>query len=134
MTTSERFELRIELMDFHNHVRYAHYDNFIIDSDEDEYRLNSLGSYSGNAGDALRYNLRDKFTTFDWDNDNWSYGNCAKYYSSGGWFNLYANSNLFGKYFDSQVENMESIWWYNWKGYKSLSSVKMMIRPRDSEI
>ncbi|KAH8398561.1 hypothetical protein KR215_005981 [Drosophila sulfurigaster] len=133
MTTSERFELRIELMDFHNHVRYAYYDNFIIDSDEDEYRLKSLGSYSGNAGDALRYNLRDKFTTFDWDNDNWSYGNCAKYYSSGGWFNLYANSNLFGKYFDSQVENMESIWWYNWKGYKSLSSVKMMIRPRESE-
>ncbi|XP_051860540.1 microfibril-associated glycoprotein 4-like [Drosophila albomicans] len=134
MTMSERFELRIELMDFHNHVRYAHYDNFIIGSDEDDYRLKSLGSYSGNAGDALRYNLRDKFTTFDWDNDKWSYGNCAKYYSSGGWFNLYANSNLFGKYFNEQVVNMEGIWWYNWKGYNSLSSVKMMIRPRESEI
>ncbi|XP_062131951.1 fibrinogen-like protein 1 isoform X2 [Drosophila sulfurigaster albostrigata] len=133
MTTSEPYELYIELMHLPTHVRYARYDHFVIGSEEEEYNLKSLGSYSGNAGDALRYNLNDKFTTFDWDNDGWN-GNCANYYASGGWFNLYANSNLFGKYFDSQVENMESIWWYNWKGYKSLSSVKMMIRPRDSEI
>ncbi|KAH8261673.1 hypothetical protein KR044_013069, partial [Drosophila immigrans] len=87
MTSSERYELYIELTHFPDHVRFARYDNFVIGSNDEEFQLKSLGSYSGSAGDSLRYNLGDRFTTFDWDNDHWARGNCAHYYSSGGWFN-----------------------------------------------
>ncbi|KAM8708475.1 hypothetical protein ACLKA7_015450 [Drosophila subpalustris] len=131
MTTSQPYELYIELVDFAGEGRHARYDSFRIGSEDEAYMLKSLGVYSGSAGSALNYNLHDKFTTFDRDNDNWS-GNCAKYYSSGWWFNLYGNSNLNGKYFDCEVQSEESIWWYNWKGYRALKTVKMMIRPRYS--
>ncbi|XP_001985523.2 angiopoietin-related protein 7 [Drosophila grimshawi] len=129
MTNSVQCELYIKLVDFHNVVRYAHYDNFRIGSEEEHYMLKSLGTYSGSAGDALSYNLNDSFTTYDRDNDAWSNGNCANYYHSGWWYNFYGNSNLNGKYLDREKHDEKSIWWYNWKGYKSLKSVQIMIRP-----
>lgn len=134
MTKSLPYELYIELIDFGGQIRHARYDNFHIGSEEEQYMLKSLGTYSGSAGNALNYNLHDSFTTFDRDNDGWPQGNCAKYYASGWWYGLYGNSNLNGKYFDCEVYNEESIWWYDWKGYKALSSVKMMIRPKYSSI
>ncbi|KAH8371769.1 hypothetical protein KR093_008803, partial [Drosophila rubida] len=91
MTTSERYELRIELMDFYDNVRDANYNNFIIGSKKDDYNLKSLGSYTGTAGNALQYNLGEKFTTIDRDNDDWSGGNCAVYYGGAGWYAWYAN-------------------------------------------
>ncbi|KAH8261282.1 hypothetical protein KR044_006550, partial [Drosophila immigrans] len=90
MTSSERYELYIELTDFHYNVREARYDNFVIGSYEDEYELQFLGNYSGNAGDSLDKNLGDKFTTFDRVNDKWLLGNSADTYASGGWFESYA--------------------------------------------
>ncbi|XP_051860076.1 fibroleukin-like isoform X1 [Drosophila albomicans] len=131
MTTYQRYELHIELTDFQNNVRKANYNNFIIGSEEDAYKLKDLGSYEGDLGDALPYNIGQKFTTIDSDNDKWPEGNCAIYYSSGGWYDRCANSNLFGKFFHSEVENKQGIWWYRWKGYKTLRAVKMMIRSRD---
>ncbi|KAH8370951.1 hypothetical protein KR093_005618, partial [Drosophila rubida] len=91
MTTSERYELRIELMDFYDNVRDANYNNFIIGSKKDDYNLKSLGSYTGTAGNALQYNLGEKFTTIDRDNDDWPDGNCADYYGGAGWYAWYAN-------------------------------------------
>ncbi|EDW04312.1 GH13963 [Drosophila grimshawi] len=129
MTNSVHCELYIKLVDFHNVVRYAHYDNFSIGSEEEHYMLKSLGTYSGDAGDALSYNLYDSFTTYDRDNDAWSSGNCANHYHSGWWYNSFGNSNLNGKYLDREKHDEKSIWWYSWKGYKSLKSVQIMIRP-----
>ncbi|XP_034484270.1 fibrinogen-like protein 1 [Drosophila innubila] len=134
MTTSRPYELYIELMDFQSEVRHARYDTFRIGSEQEKYMLKSLGAYSGTAGNALSYNLYDKFTTFDRDNDGWGTGNCAEYYASGWWYNFFGNSNLNGKYFDREVHNEQSIWWYNWKGYRALKTVKMMIRPQYSSI
>ncbi|XP_064545282.1 techylectin-5B-like isoform X1 [Drosophila montana] len=134
MTKSLPYELYIQLVDFNNVSRHARYDSFLIGSEDEQYMLKSLGTYSGNAGNALRYNLYDSFTTYDQDHDGWTSGNCAQWYSSGWWYNLYGNSNLNGKYFYDEVNNQESIWWYNWKGYNALKSVQMMIRPKYTSI
>lgn len=91
LTKSRPYELYVELVDFANQKFYAHYDNFLIGSEQEKYMLKSLGNYSGNAGDALTYNLYDKFTTIDSDNDKWDKGNAAVWYKGGGWFNLHGN-------------------------------------------
>lgn len=155
MTKSQPYELYVELTDFRGEVRHARYDNFHIGSEEEKFMLKSLGTYSGNAGDALHYNLHDQFTTFDRDNDNWEaiaqstiqvargtdFSEIGKgiqlklkivkvYLNSS--ISLSICSNLNGQYFDNEVHNEKSIWWYNWKGYRALRTVKMMIRPRYS--
>jgi len=35
-------------------VRFARYDHFVVGSNDGRYILESLGSYSGDAGDCLR--------------------------------------------------------------------------------
>ncbi|EDV94259.1 GH23543 [Drosophila grimshawi] len=130
LTKSRPFELYVELVDFNNHMFHAQYDSFLVGSEEEKYMLKSLGTYTGNAGDSLKYNLYDKFSTYDNDNDGWSRGNCANYYASGWWFNWDANSNLNGRYFKSGEQNVKGIWLYTLKRYYSLKSVKMLIRPK----
>lgn len=91
LTKSRPYELYVELVDFGNRKSYAHYDNFLIGNEQENYMLKSLGTFTGDAGDALSYNLFDRFSTYDSDNDKWYSGNCANYYESGWWFNTYAN-------------------------------------------
>lgn len=91
LTKSLPYELYVMLVDFNDNIRHARYDNFLIGNEQEEYKLKSLGTYTGNAGDSLSYNLHDSFTTYDRDNDRWPQGNCAKYYLSGWWYNLYGN-------------------------------------------
>jgi len=38
------------LADFEGNTRYAEYDNFRVDSAAEKYRLVSLGTYNGTAG------------------------------------------------------------------------------------
>ncbi|XP_060654741.1 microfibril-associated glycoprotein 4-like [Drosophila nasuta] len=130
LTISRPYELYIELIDFENQLYFARYDNFLIGSAEEKFALKSLGTYNGNAGDALSYNLYDKFSTYDSDNDNWLHGNCANYYESGWWFGSDTNSNLNGRYYKWGQRNARGIWWYTLRGYNSLKSVKMLIRPK----
>lgn len=91
LTNSRPYELYVQLVDFENLYYYARYDDFLIGSEQENYKLKSLGTYGGNAGDALRYNLYDMFSTYDRDNGKWLWGNCANYYESAGWFNSNAN-------------------------------------------
>jgi len=50
MTADERQILRIELRDWDDNVYYADYDNFRVGPEHSQYRLESVGKYSGNAG------------------------------------------------------------------------------------
>jgi ficolin len=50
LTTAKRYKLRIDLADFNNNTAYAEYDNFVVNSAADKYRLASLGTYLGTAG------------------------------------------------------------------------------------
>ena len=56
LTSDTRQQLRVDLADFEGNTRYAEYDNFRVDSAEEKYRLVSLGTYSGTAGQ------------YDWEN------------------------------------------------------------------
>ena len=49
-TSFKSYKLRVDLTDFSGHTAYAEYDNFIVNSAADSYRLSSLGSFSGTAG------------------------------------------------------------------------------------
>ena len=52
LTNSGRgYTLRVDLADFNNNTRYAVYNNFKMDSSANKYKLSSLGTYSGTAGE-----------------------------------------------------------------------------------
>jgi len=50
LTSGKRQQLRVDLDDFEGNSRYAEYDNFKVDSACTQYKLTSLGTYTGNAG------------------------------------------------------------------------------------
>ena len=50
MTSDRRQRLRVNLADWEGNTKYAEYDNFTVGSAQEKYRLASLGTYSGTAG------------------------------------------------------------------------------------
>uniref|UniRef100_A0A182QUH2 Fibrinogen C-terminal domain-containing protein n=1 Tax=Anopheles farauti TaxID=69004 RepID=A0A182QUH2_9DIPT len=79
---SERHELLIELEDFQGYMLYAKYDDFKIGSYDESYKLQSIGSYSGTAGDSFTQHVGREFATYDKNDVN----NCASRYGGGGWY------------------------------------------------
>jgi Fibrinogen beta and gamma chains, C-terminal globular domain len=69
LTTAKRYKLRIDLGDFSNNTRYAEYDNFVVNSAADKYKLASLGTYTGTAGKSSRLASPINFMgeTHGWD-------------------------------------------------------------------
>ncbi|XP_016962953.1 fibrinogen-like protein 1 isoform X1 [Drosophila biarmipes] len=127
--TKKRHELYLRL-ELNGTSKFARYDNFKIGSEQQQYELSSIGTYSGTAGDSLVYQTNMKFSTFDRDNDN-SPENCARKYPGGGWFNNCFMSHLNGIYHTSGKCPERGVSWYYWDGLytTSLTFVEMMIRP-----
>ncbi|KAH8392315.1 hypothetical protein KR215_005839 [Drosophila sulfurigaster] len=46
-----------------------------------------MGKFNGTAGDGMRDNENMKFSTFDQDNNNDDFFNCANLFESGWWYN-----------------------------------------------
>lgn len=86
LTSTRRYELYIFMERFSGVTNYARYDNFRINGESDQYRLVSLGFFSGNVANNLEKHLNRQFSTIDRDNDIWS-GNCAESYHGGWWYN-----------------------------------------------
>lgn len=61
ITKSQPHELYIHLVFPNNVVRYAYYDNFAISGQYCDYKLKTLGKFSGNAGDGLRTHKHEVF-------------------------------------------------------------------------
>ncbi|XP_037089897.1 angiopoietin-4-like [Pollicipes pollicipes] len=131
LTASNDFVLRVELEDFSGDRRYAEYQHFSIDREDNQYRLN-VGKYSGNAGDAMTYHNGFGFTTKDREHDSWPGKNCATHYRGGWWFASCHRANLNGVYLSGHHSSYgNGIIWYPWRGYYySLRSSRMMVRPR----
>ncbi|EAU77863.2 AGAP012539-PA, partial [Anopheles gambiae str. PEST] len=125
VTTARKHELMVELKDFDGNYIYARYDEFAIGSEDEQYPLTKLGSYTGTAGDALNYHKDMKFSTVDRDNDV-STTHCARYWKGAWWYKGCHNSNLNGIYKNS-VEG-ENIVWNTYKRYWGLAYSRMMIR------
>ncbi|XP_064551853.1 ficolin-2 [Drosophila montana] len=132
LTASQPHELYVYLEDFHGQSRYANYSAFAIGNEANLYGLNTLGIYSGNAGDALRYHQNMKFSTFDRDNDN-STINCAAQYSGAWWYKSCMYSNLNGEYLGGEYGQDlmgRGDCWEQWQGVNyAYKRVQMMIRP-----
>ncbi|XP_062121236.1 fibrinogen-like protein 1 isoform X2 [Drosophila sulfurigaster albostrigata] len=84
ITSLQRFELYIYLVEKNESTYNAHYDDFKISDEDNGYAL-SLGKFNGTIRDGMRLNENMKFTTFDHDNDK-ARGNCAIIYESGWWY------------------------------------------------
>ncbi|ALC38787.1 maker440 [Drosophila busckii] len=67
IVSNRAHELYVYLEDYDGQSRYARYDDFIISSANQGYQLQKLGTYSGDAGDALRWHEGNQFSTFDTD-------------------------------------------------------------------
>ena len=74
------------------------YRNFHIDNAATKYTLHVNG-YTGTLKDALKRHNRQKFSTFDSDNDGSSTANCASKLFGGWWFFHCHDSNLNRKYY-----------------------------------
>ncbi|CAH1780318.1 unnamed protein product, partial [Owenia fusiformis] len=134
LTNQANYRLRIEMEDWSGVKYTAEYEQFLIDSSYNGYRLHVSG-YFGNAGDSFSYHSNSAFTTKDNDNDIDRRANCAQRYRGGWWFRDCMKSNLNGLYYNKQggkSKMYNGVVWSTLRGDQySLKSVQMMIRPHD---
>ncbi|KAH8329045.1 hypothetical protein KR074_002320, partial [Drosophila pseudoananassae] len=134
ITQSKQYELFISLGEVDGSRYFAKYDNFKVGSEKNSYPLESVGNYTGNAGDYLS-NLNRKFSTYDRDNDLLWDGSCATEHGGGWWFGYCGYSSLNGRFYkDGKIKDkLYGIGWGMWLKYHytvSLTFVEMMIRPK----
>lgn len=117
-------------------VAYARYQTFYVGSEASNYHLTVNGyDQHSTAGDSMSIHDGLQFTTLDRDNDQSPEINCAKYISSGWWFEQCFSANLNGIYYsdvtffpDSRVP--DGILYRAWQGLNTpLKTVVMAIRP-----
>ena len=137
ITTSENFQLRIDLGDWEGEYRYAEYSYIRVLGEEDKYQL-LLGDYSGDAGDALAdsFNIHHHhngtyFSTINQDNDRHPGVHCAHNINAGFWYNGCGYALLNSPYHvDGSADHWKGIMWYTWHGADySMKSTVMKIRP-----
>ncbi|KAG8228055.1 hypothetical protein J437_LFUL007225 [Ladona fulva] len=138
ITNTKVYELLIQLEDFDSQKAAAKYNSFAIASEAEGYQITLLGDYQGDAGDSLSYHVGMKFSTHDFDQDEWLDGNCAQSRSGAWWYKGCEASNLNGRYLNGHLppeyEN-QGIYWQDWLGPQySLMKSRMSIRPRDGII
>ena len=82
LTGEYRFKLSIELLGKDGKLDWITYDSFFVDNETQQYNLR-LGAHSGTTGNADAGGLAGhttwaKFSTKDFDNDNYMAGKCVK--------------------------------------------------------
>ncbi|CAC5423052.1 Fibrinogen-like protein A,Ryncolin-4,Angiopoietin-related protein 7,Angiopoietin-related protein 1,Ficolin-3,Ficolin-1-B,Ficolin-2,Ryncolin-1,Tenascin-R,Fibrinogen-like protein 1,Ficolin-1,Fibrinogen C domain-containing protein 1-A,Tenascin-X,Tenascin-N,Ryncolin-3,Fibrinogen C domain-containing protein 1,Ryncolin-2,Angiopoietin-2,Fibrinogen alpha chain,Tenascin,Fibrinogen C domain-containing protein 1-B,Angiopoietin-4 [Mytilus coruscus] len=117
MTSSDNYELRIELTNNKNEKKYAAYKQFRIGDAASKYRL-TVGSYSGNAGDSMKYQNGMMFSATDQDNDK-SSSDCAK--GGGPWWHANCTWSALNRKLSS------NLYWHTLPNNAAKTSI-MMIR------
>ena len=125
LTAARPSSLRVELEDWKRVRKYAKYGRFNVGDEQAHYRL-EVGSYSGTAGDSLRYHNNMAFTTKDRDNDPHTI-NCAIAYRSAWWYKSCHNSNLNGRYLGDK-HNGEGVGWWSFRLNLSLKFTEMKLK------
>ncbi|XP_035776303.1 microfibril-associated glycoprotein 4-like [Anopheles albimanus] len=129
LTSIQPWELSVEMRSFAGVYKYARYNAFAIGSEEEQYRLRTLGAYQGTAGDSLSYHKGMNFSTWDQDNDVKD-EHCAKKWGGGWWFKACYFSFLNGIYHNIFGRDAYKI---DWQSFSSLSVglkySRIMIRP-----
>ena len=126
--TARPTNLRVDLADFDDNVRFAKYSTFNVGDSDTKYRL-TVSGYSGNAGDSLAHNNKGQFSTKDEDNDA-SSGHCAQGRLGAWWYNACSRANLNGHYYmGPNSPSGQGVVWHHWKGSTySLKVTEMKVR------
>ncbi|KAK7090390.1 tenascin-R-like [Littorina saxatilis] len=129
LTTSQRYELRVDLYKVDWRKGYATYSGFYVDDASHNFALHFDNFTGGNAGDSLSNHRGQQFTTKDRDHDAWDSGsNCAQIYHGAWWYTCCFNSNLNGEYNPKNQHHGLTIW-HSFEGGNSLKFTEMKIRP-----
>ncbi|EDW65338.2 angiopoietin-related protein 7 [Drosophila virilis] len=128
LTMAQTQELYIHLEAFDNSTYFARYADFSVGSESEAYALKLLGTYTGNASDALYFARNRKFSTHDVDNDR-SDGNCAEQKHGAWWYDRCGHSNLNGRYLNEGSKDHIGIYWLGRHAF-SFKAVQMMLRPK----
>ncbi|GFN97170.1 fibrinogen related protein 12.1, partial [Plakobranchus ocellatus] len=123
LLSQDPYELRVDIR-FKGAEQFAEYSSFRLESETNKYRL-KLGSYTGNAQDALSHHKDLFFSTFDRDNDKAPASNCAISHHGGWWYNACYNANLNGQW---GVKAPKGPVWLWAKGKEGVSFSEMKIR------
>ncbi|XP_052007648.1 angiopoietin-2-like [Xyrauchen texanus] len=133
LTQEKKNVLRIDLMDWEGNTAFSKYNQFSLDEEKQNYRI-QLNGYSGTAGKTSSMGQPGSdFSTKDVDNDK-CVCKCSQMLSGGWWFDACGPSNLNGVYYQQgqNTNRFNGIKWYYWKGSAySLKTTTMMIRPSD---
>lgn len=139
LTNQNVYSLRVDLMDWDKTKKIAAYDYFLVENEDQGYRLH-IDGYSGDAGDGLTKHDGNKFSTKDVDNDHVVKefgGSCANRFHGAGWYYKCYASNLNGKFYKNgkiPEKKYDGITWKPWTGPNhSLKKVEMKIRPASVE-
>ncbi|XP_058065810.1 angiopoietin-related protein 6-like [Anopheles bellator] len=99
ITSQSQHELMIYMEAFDGANATVRYTDFKIGNLSDNFRLTSLGNYSGTlTANSFSTSLNKSFSTFDKDQDTSNTTNCARVWGGGWWFNNCGDSNLNGFY------------------------------------
>ncbi|XP_076330646.1 techylectin-5B-like [Tachypleus tridentatus] len=84
--------LRVDLEDFKGSRRYAEFDEFLVRSKRELYKM-SYKTYKDDAGNSLAVHNNMMFSAYDKDNDKNS-GSCAQNHKGEWWYNSCHRYNL----------------------------------------
>ncbi|XP_060078551.1 angiopoietin-related protein 7-like [Ylistrum balloti] len=102
LTLDQRLNVKLEGWD--GTVRTAAYRKFIIESESDLYQL-TIDGFTGDVDDQLTQHNRQRFSTYDRDNDLRTGGSCADSGRGGWWYKNCYTANLNGVYaFDKGID------------------------------
>ena len=129
--TNINSSLYVDLEDFDGNKKFAKYSTFKVKDSSTQYSLR-VGGYSGDAGDSIKHQNGQKFSTKDRDNDVWG-GSCAISFKGAWWYKECHNSNLNGLYLSgAHTSFADGVNWYHFKGYHySVKFSEMKIKHND---
>jgi ficolin len=130
MTSCGSAELWVTMESFEGENAEARYSMFHVGDAASGYVL-SVAGYSGTAGDSLmQRSNQQKFSTYDYDQDGQSYGNCAIKNTGAFWYGNCHFANPNGRYLHGHTELMgQGVVWYLFKGYYySLKTIEFKMR------
>lgn len=140
LTNQKVYKLRIDLTDWNKNKVTAFYDYFMVEHENEGYRLRVEG-FTGEGGDSLSKHNLHKFSTRDVDNDRVTKqfgGSCANRFSGAWWYHKCYSSNLNGVFYRNGVvaeKKFDGIAWKSWKGPNySMMKTEMKIAPTTIEM
>ncbi|CAC5375738.1 unnamed protein product [Mytilus coruscus] len=125
ITKLDTYLLRFDLEDAVGNTGYAVYNNFMINDEEDDYRL-TVSDYSGDLGDSsgFKYNNNAVFSTKDKDTTS-----CTSDRLGAWWYKGCTWVNLNGPWVPG-TNSWASMMWNSWKGMEGMKKTSMKLRRK----